>query len=292
MQERLQKIIARAGIASRRHAEMLIQSGVVTVNGRTVTELGSKADAESDHIKVAGKLLRFETRPETLVLHKPGACVAALTDPEGRQTLRDFLQGVAARVYPVGGLEYHAAGLVLLTSDGALANRLIQGKGTLPQTWWVKIKGVLSDEERRTTERESGARIRVQREGENAWYVAELPGGRIEQLKNAMFRSGHPVEKLRRVKLGPVELGKLPPATWRKLEPEEIRALERALLRPARAVRETAAPRREENSKSEVSDSRRMHASSPRPPRRAGNKRIGHAKRRPRKFTGRTGKRG
>ena len=112
MLERLQKIIARAGIASRRHAEELISSGMVTVNGQTVTELGSKADETKDHIKVQGKLLQPETERAYLILNKPPEVVSTMVDPEGRRCLRDLLHGISLRVFPVGRLEYHSMGLV------------------------------------------------------------------------------------------------------------------------------------------------------------------------------------
>src|SRR5579862_1229004 len=126
MEERLQKIIARAGIASRRHAEEMISSGLVTVNGKTITELGTKADESRDHIKVAGKLLRPETERIYLLLNKPNDVVSTMSDPEGRKSLRDLLHGVSERVFPVGRLEYHSAGLVFLTNDGDLANLMLR----------------------------------------------------------------------------------------------------------------------------------------------------------------------
>src|ERR1700733_16247108 len=133
MLERLQKIIARAGIASRRHAEGLIKSGLVTVNGQTITELGSKADESKDHIKVQGKLLRPETERVYLVLNKPPEVVSTMIDPEGRRSLADMLHGVSQRVFPVGRLEYHSLGLVFLTNDGELANLMLKAHH-LPQT--------------------------------------------------------------------------------------------------------------------------------------------------------------
>src|SRR5579863_3169729 len=115
MEERLQKIIARAGITSRRRAEEMMASGLVTVNGRVVTELGTKADESRDHIKVAGKLLRPEAARVYLLLHKPPQVVSTLSDPEGRASLRDLLRGIPTRVFPVGRLDYHSSGLVFLT---------------------------------------------------------------------------------------------------------------------------------------------------------------------------------
>src|SRR5580700_359762 len=137
MLERLQKIIARAGIASRRHAEELIASGLVTVNGQMVTQLGSKADESRDHIKVSGKLLRPTSERVYLLLNKPPEVVSTLSDPEGRPSLRDFLHGISERVFPVGRLEYHSTGLVFLTNDGDLANRILQSHD-LRQTYHLK----------------------------------------------------------------------------------------------------------------------------------------------------------
>src|SRR5271168_3961060 len=124
MEERLQKIIARAGLASRRRAEEMIASGMVTVNGKVITEMGTKADPAKDHIKVGGKLLHIESENIYVLLNKPPEVVSTMSDPEGRTSLRDLLHGIPGRVFPVGRLEYHAAGLVLLTNDGNLTNRI------------------------------------------------------------------------------------------------------------------------------------------------------------------------
>src|SRR2546426_1580612 len=146
MQERLQKIIARAGIASRRHAEKLILSGQVRVNGRVVTELGTKADPATDRIEAAGRVVREEERKVWLLLNKPPGVVSTLADPEGRRTLRHCLRGFRARVYPVGRLDYAASGLVFLTNDGDLADEMLREWDRLPQTYFFKVKGRLSDE--------------------------------------------------------------------------------------------------------------------------------------------------
>src|SRR5438552_10252887 len=123
-EERLQKVLAHAGVASRRKAEQLIVEGRVAVNGAVVTELGSKADPERDHIKVDGKRLRAPERPVYLAMNKPKNCVTTVSDPEGRETVMDLLRGVKARVYPVGRLDYHSEGLLLLTNDGEFAKRV------------------------------------------------------------------------------------------------------------------------------------------------------------------------
>ncbi len=146
-EERLQKILATAGVASRRKAEVLIVEGRVTVNGKTVVELGSKADADRDHIKVDGKLIR---QPETFVyiaLNKPDSVVSTASDPQGRRTVLDFLHGVKGRVYPVGRLDYHSEGLILLTNDGEFANAITAARSHVPKTYLVKSKGQLTTEE-------------------------------------------------------------------------------------------------------------------------------------------------
>src|SRR3989442_15847909 len=142
MEERLQKIIARAGIASRRHAELLITSGQVRVNGRVVKELGTKADAAKDRIEAAGRVVEAkEGRRVYIVLNKPPEVVSAMADPEGRKTLRNCLLGLAERVYPVGRLDYAASGLVFLTNAGDLAAEMLKNWAQLPHLYHVKIKG-------------------------------------------------------------------------------------------------------------------------------------------------------
>ncbi len=147
MLERLQKIISRAGIASRRHAEELILSGQVRVNGVTVTELGAKADPEHDRIEAAGKVAHISGARAYVLLHKPPQIVSTLADPEGRRTVRNLLVGVSERVFPVGRLDYAASGVAFLTDDGDLANRMLKASPQLPQTYWIKVKGPLSETE-------------------------------------------------------------------------------------------------------------------------------------------------
>src|SRR3954467_10731137 len=146
-EERLQKILSKAGIASRRKAEEMIQEGRVTVNGRVVIELGSKADMERDHIKVDGRLLQQPRTPVYLALNKPDSCVTTVTDPQGRETVMDLLHGVKARVYPVGRLDYHSEGLLLLTNDGEFANAITSASTPIPKTSLVKVNGSLTPEQ-------------------------------------------------------------------------------------------------------------------------------------------------
>jgi 23S rRNA pseudouridine2605 synthase len=235
MEERLQKIIARAGIASRRHAEDLIRSGMVTVNGRTVTELGSKADETTDHIKVSGKLLRPAHDRVYLVLNKPPEVVSTMSDPEGRRSLQDLLHGVPVRVFPVGRLEYHSMGLVFLTNDGELANRMLKAH-RLRQTYLLKLKSLLTFEEIEQLARSTGARITRVRGKESPWYEVTLTEARRDALRNRLFQTGHPVEKIKRIRVGNLELGSLQPGGHRTLSSEELAALLRAIegkLEPA-----------------------------------------------------------
>ena len=228
MEERLQKIIARAGIASRRRAEQLIASGLVTVNGETVTELGSKADASRDHIKVSGKLLRAPKEMIYIALHKPPGVVSTMEDPEGRPSLRDFLHGISERVFPIGRLEYNASGLLLLTNDGELANRVLQSRH-LSQTYQLKIKGRLAPSEIDELSRATGARISRQHTGGAPWYRVTLAEVRRDALRNRLFQSAHPVEKVKRVALAGIELGNLPAGTHRALSGAELSSLQRAV---------------------------------------------------------------
>jgi len=226
LDERLQKLIARAGIASRRNAEKLILAGEVTVNGKIVTALGSKADPEHDSIKVSGRVLRFPEQKTYLLLNKPSGCVATMSDPEGRRTVRDLVRGVRGHIFPVGRLEYHSEGLLLLTSDGELADRLM--RGSLPQTYWVKVKGALSVAEMQDLATKTGARLRIVKPGPNPWYEASITEARRDALRNGLFRMGHPVERIRRVRLANLELGKLAPGEYRHLTAAEVTALVRA----------------------------------------------------------------
>lgn len=242
MLERLQKIIARAGIASRRHAEELIASGLVTVNGRTVTELGSKADESRDHIKIAGKLLRPARERVYLILHKPPEVVATMNDPEGRRSLRDFLRGVSERVFPVGRLEYHASGLVFLTNDGNLANQVLRSHRLL-QTYHLKLKSQLTSAEVEDIAHSTGARIKHLRAQTSPWYEVTLSEARNDSLRNRLFQTGHPVEKMKRMRIANLELGPLVPGRCRALTPAEVASLERALS-SAGGSQDTQRPRR------------------------------------------------
>jgi 23S rRNA pseudouridine2605 synthase len=234
--ERLQKIIAAAGIASRRKAEEFITSGLVSVNGKVVTELGTKADPERDHIRVNGKLLHGPQRNVYLLMNKPKGYVTTLSDPERRPTVMDLLRGVGARVYPVGRLDYASEGLLLLTNDGEFANRLMKAASHVPKTYMVKVSGSpttdglsrlragISIPSERGRVKTAPAKIRPIREGPNPWYEVTLIEGRNRQIRRMFEEIGHHVEKIKRVRYGPLELD-VHPGEYRRLTPQEVARL-------------------------------------------------------------------
>ncbi|HXZ78655.1 MAG TPA: pseudouridine synthase [Terriglobales bacterium] len=255
MQERLQKIIAAAGIASRRHAEKLIEGGQVSVNGRVVTELGTKADPQHDHIRVSGRLLKPSETHVYLLVNKPKGYVTTVSDPEGRPTIMDLLRGVKARVYPIGRLDYLSEGLVLMSNDGALAQKLMHASSHVPKTYLVKVSGEPSaeaieklrrgvtlrplqarpGEKKRASEaraiRTAPAKIRQAREGANPWYEVTLIEGRNRQIRRMFEEIGHHVEKIKRIRYGPLELD-VEPGRFRELRPAEVARL-RSMIRAA-----------------------------------------------------------
>ena len=241
--ERLQKIIAHAGFASRREAEAMIREGRVTVNGRVVTELGTKAEPGRDHIKVDGKLI---TRAEThryLLLYKPKEVMTTVEDPQGRRTVIDLIKGVRERIYPVGRLDFHSEGLILLTNDGDLAFKVSHPQHGSVKTYHVKVRGV--PEERLVAKLERGITIdgkrtlpceiarmkttgrstgRGEDEG-NSWFEVKLREGRTQQIRKMFQAIGHPVSKLRRVAIGPIADPRLGPGDYRELTPKEVKML-------------------------------------------------------------------
>lgn len=238
--ERLQKIISAAGVASRRKAEELISSGHVQVNGTTITELGSKADPEIDHIRVNGKLLHREQRHVYLLLNKPKGYVTTVKDPENRPTVMDLVRGVRGRVYPVGRLDYASEGLLLLTNDGELANRLMKAASHVPKTYLVKVAGspteeaiaklragvsIAIDDHKRV--RTAPAAIRIVKEAANPWYEVTLIEGRNRQIRRMFEAVGHHVEKIKRVRYGPLTLD-IPPGEYRPLTLKEVQRLKSA----------------------------------------------------------------
>ncbi len=238
MRERLQKTLARAGVASRRAAERLILEGRVTVNGAQVTRLGTSVDAVRDAIRVDGKRIPAPPRGHTyLMLHKPRGYVTTLRDPEGRPTVRDLLPGVRARVFPIGRLDYQTEGLLLLTDDGNLARDLMRPASSVPKTYLAKVRGEPSRESLARLCRGidlDGRRTRpaqacVVRRGLNAWVEITVVEGRKRQVRRMLEAVGHPVARLRRVRYAGLGLGSLASGRFRELEAGEVEQLRRAV---------------------------------------------------------------
>ena len=252
--ERLQKILAKSGVSSRRHAEELITSGRVQVNGKVVTELGSKADPARDHIRVDGKLLQGSERHRYFMLNKPKGYVTTVSDPAGRPTIMEFFSKTRERLYPVGRLDYLSEGLLLVTNDGELANKLTRAASNVEKTYLVKVSGQPSEEDLDRLRQGVGIQKgkpgsgRVQtapadirpfrpagpagkrgpsRPVDNPWYEVVLIEGRNRELRKMFEEIGHHVEKIRRVGYGPLVLD-LEPGKTRELEPEEIDNLRKA----------------------------------------------------------------
>lgn len=292
--QRLQKIIAAAGIASRRKAEELITQGRVQVNGQVVTELGTKADPAHDHIRVDGKLLHGAERPRYYLLNKPRGYVTTASDPEGRPTVMDLIKG-SERVFPVGRLDYSSEGLLLMTNDGELANGLTRAAARVEKTYLVKVSGHPSESainqlrqgimiDRGSQIRKPGAaprrdegrvmtapaRIRLLREAENPWYEMILTEGRNREIRKMFEEIGHHVEKIRRVGYGPLVLD-LEPGRHRELTLEEVESLRRAAAghgspRPARKMPRSGQGRPRQNGKSSRSGAGRGATESRRRP--------------------------
>jgi len=253
MQERLQKILAHAGIASRRHAEEIIQSGRVTVNGAVVRELGVRADAACDVIAVDGARLPPAAPRRTIVVHKPRGIVSTLDDPEGRPTVRTLLGGIKSRLYPVGRLDVNTTGLLLLTNDGGLAAALLHPRRGVPRVYHAKVRGAPGEQAltrvRRGVHLEDGktlpAEVRVfEQRPTKTWLEITVREGRSRLVRRLCEAVGHPVEKLARVRFGPLTLGKLSPGSWRDLTPGECGTLQRAAGLSAGAAAAAARPRR------------------------------------------------
>lgn len=242
-EQRLQKILSQAGVASRRKAEELITEGRVTVNGHVVTELGSKADFEADHVKVDGRLLRAPKHHTYIAMNKPKGCVTTVSDPEGRETVMHLLRGVRERVFPVGRLDYQSEGLLLFTNDGDFAHKLTSPASHVTKTYVVKVNGHMTDEQERSFRegvlvqgrRTSPAEIKVIKTGVNPWYEVKITEGRQNQIRLMFAYFGKLVEKLRRVKIAFLELD-VAPGRYRSLTPREVEHFHRVLnARPAPA---------------------------------------------------------
>jgi 23S rRNA pseudouridine2605 synthase len=299
MQERLQKIIAHAGYASRREAEVMIREGRITLNGRVVTELGTRADPDRDHIKVDGKLITRAEDHRYILIYKPKEVMTTVEDPQGRRTVIDLVRGVRERIYPVGRLDYHSEGLVLLTNDGELAYKISHPTHGSVKTYNVKVRGV--PEERLIDKLRRGITIEGKRtlpcdiapikttgkradEG-NSWWEVKLREGRTQQIRKMFQAVGHPVSKLRRVAIGPIYDPKLSPGVWRELTKHEVKLLatlkdvpqkakpkpRRAATRPATRKKPAAASSKKKTaSKSRSATTRGGQTRSAKPASRGG----------------------
>jgi 23S rRNA pseudouridine2605 synthase len=232
VEERLQKILARAGVASRRGAEAAIAGGRVTVNGAIVTQLGTRADAARDDIRVDGVRLKAAAPPVYLLLNKPKGVVSTRQDPEGRPTVMELVPPVAG-LFPVGRLDVNTEGLLLLTNDGAFAERVAHPRYEVPRVYHAKVqkvpeaatlerlrRGVRVDGERLVVDR-----VRVLEAEKNAWLELTLHEGKNHEVRRLLEAVGHRVSKLRRVGLGPLTARGLKPGQFRPLTPAEVRAL-------------------------------------------------------------------
>ena len=236
MQERLQKLIAQAGIASRRAAEELIRSGEVTVNGKVITELGTKADPATDHIKVRGRLIntKLDSRENAyILLNKPKGYLSSVSDPNRRPLVTDLVKG-HGKLHPVGRLDFNSEGLIILTNDGAFTNAVSASK-TIPKIYQVKTKGMPTEvairKLRRGLKLEDGfktapADIKIlEPTDKNGWYEVTLYEGHNQQIRKMFDAVGHSVVKLKRVAIGDVTDAGLPVGRYRKLTAEEVRKL-------------------------------------------------------------------
>ncbi len=238
--ERIQKILAHAGVASRREAERMVLEGRVTVNGRVVDRLGFKADPFKDHIKADGRRITGTGPQITLVLNKPRGYLSTVKDPLGRPTVIDLVEKVKGRIYPVGRLDFDSEGLLFLTNDGEIANILTHPRFSIPRTYLAKVTGV--PDEKKLTRLKKGVMLedgeaRVEscdiiRQGEkNSWIRVRVTEGRNRLVRRIFSAIGHSVLKLKRVEYGPIGLGKLPVGHFRILTAEEIKNLKEARVR-------------------------------------------------------------
>jgi len=242
MEERLQKILAKMGIASRRGAEEIILEGRVTVNGR-VAELGMKADPAKDHIKLDGKLL---TKPEPkvyLIMNKPKNVLTTLAEEEERPTIREYLRNIKYRVFPVGRLDFDSEGLLLLTNDGDFAHSILHPSKKIPKTYHVKIKGLIEDE--KIEKLKKGVRLRdgitlparvkkLRKAEENCWIEMTIYEGKKRQVRRMCEQVGHPVLKLKRVRINGIEIGNLATGEIRYLTPDEVKKIKKEVMNDTR----------------------------------------------------------
>ncbi|HYD82397.1 MAG TPA: pseudouridine synthase [Opitutus sp.] len=310
----MQKVLAAAGIASRRKAEELITEGRVSINGHVVTEMGTKADPRMDEIRVDGQLIGRPERHVYFMVYKPKGHVTTVADPEGRPTVMHLMEGIRERVFPVGRLDYMSEGLLLMTNDGELMAQLTAAKSHVPKTYQVKVSGHPTEEQidklragvwlppepgmtgkrgkkQPGVERRSfgvktqPAQIELVRDQENPWYEVTLIEGRNRQIRRMFEEIGFHIEKIKRVRYGTLELN-VEPGQWRQLTFSEINELKRSLKKPFRIApprprRDTeepeSAPGPRREPRAPRSDART--ARGPERPQRSRSERPGYAER-------------
>lgn len=238
MEERLQKILAQAGLGSRRSCEELITKGFVKVNGRVIKKLGSKADPDEDAIVVNNRKIGI-AKKVYLILNKPKGYITSLNDPEGRPTVKDLIKGVPGRVYPVGRLDYDSEGLIFLTNDGELANRLMHPRYKVWKTYYVVVQGFPDSLQIKALEkgvviekvRSMPAKIKVLEKlaNDQTSIYLDITEGKKHQVKNMLGTIGLPVRYLKRVKIGCIKLGDLPRGKYRNLKNDEIKELKKLI---------------------------------------------------------------
>lgn len=248
--ERLQKILAHAGLASRRAAEGLISAGKVRVNGVIVSELGASADPRKDKIEVDGKRIVLE-KPVYYVLHKPRGMVSTLSDPEGRPHLGEVLRRMDARVYPVGRLDFHTSGVLLVTNDGELTEALLHPRKDVPKIYVAKLRGFVTvddlDKLRNGVVLDDGhktkkAEVFVLREEErNTWVQITLHEGKNRQIHRMGEAIGHPVLRLARVSFAGITAEGLRPGEWRELDARELEKLKKSYITSLRRAKDLEA---------------------------------------------------
>lgn len=239
--ERLQKLIAQAGITSRRKAEAYLLAGRVQVNGEVITTLGAKADPDRDQIQVDGRPLKLPKTNVYVLLWKPTGVVTTLSDELGRRTVVELVRGTGRRLFPVGRLDYDAEGVLLLTDDGNLAAQLAHPRSQVPKVYRAKVKGHPSDEALKALtqgiELDDGPAQaikakRASRPGDDShWVELTVSEGRNHLVKRMLAHVGHPVMRLRRVQFANLDLEGLKPGKWRHLRKDDLRMLRAAVKR-------------------------------------------------------------
>jgi pseudouridine synthase len=248
MEQRLQKIISQAGVASRRTAEKLIAEGRVTINGKTVSEMGVKADPATDDIRVDGRRVKSAERHRYILLYKPTGYVTTRSDPQRRRTVIDLLRGVREYVYPVGRLDYDTEGLLLLTNDGDLAATLTHPRHEVDRTYEARVSGMPDEDaldrlrrgiplDGRRTQPADVVLVNKGRRDHDGVVLITIREGRNRQVRRMLEAVGHPVQSLKRTRFGPIGDRRLKPGDWRELTVDEIDALRKAARRRPGAVK-------------------------------------------------------